>query len=158
PMDDRDIVIVSDLHISEGYDARTGTYGRKEDFFYDRAFTRFLAHLRERAQTEGRKWRLVILGELFDFLQVELDQPARNPLDRSEQATCDRLDRIAAGHPEFFAALGHFVADGVPLDILPGNHDIEMIRPSAQAHFKALITLHSGRPEAACGITFRPWI
>lgn len=31
--DEPDIVIVSDLHMSSGYNRRTGTYDRNEDFF-----------------------------------------------------------------------------------------------------------------------------
>src|SRR5437762_2947362 len=69
PDDGRDIAIVSDLHLCAGYNERTGAFSRREDFFYDGAFARFLAHLRRRADEEGRRWRLVILGDFFDYLQ-----------------------------------------------------------------------------------------
>ncbi|HEV8639285.1 MAG TPA: metallophosphoesterase [Chloroflexota bacterium] len=161
PADDgRDIVVVSDLHLSAGYDERSGTYSRNEDFFYDGAFARFLAHLEGRARSEGRRWRLVILGDLFDFLQVELDPPPRadQELDTSEATTLRKLDRIASGHAEFFAALGRFAAGGFPVDVVVGNHDIELIRPATQRRLVELVVALSGRPEAAESIAFYPWI
>jgi UDP-2,3-diacylglucosamine pyrophosphatase LpxH len=158
--DGQDIVIVSDLHLSAGYDPRTGTYHRNEDFFYDAAFARFLTDLRARAEKEGRTWRLVILGDLFDFLQV----PVREPLlagggpDAANGATVAKLERIAAGHPEFFEGLGGFVAAGHGLDIVPGNHDIELVRPAVQERFRALVAESGGGGDAAGRIRFHPWI
>src|SRR5262245_46291388 len=104
PDDGRDIAIVSDLHLCAGYDERTGAYSRREDFVYDGAFARFLAHLRRRAEDEGRRWRLVILGDFFDFLQVErFDAAGAEPaVDTSEEATLAKLARIARGHRELF--------------------------------------------------------
>lgn len=156
-MDDgRDIVVISDLHLAAGYDERTGTYGRTEDFFYDGAFARFLDHL----EKSGRRWRLVILGDLFDFLQVELGPAAtaNQDLDVSEATTLAKLERMAQGHHEFFAALGRFAAAGFPIDVVPGNHDIELIRPSTQRRLVELIVAASGRPEAAAAFSFHPWI
>ncbi len=161
PADDgSNIAIVSDLHLSMGYNPRTGAYERREDFFYDGVFAHFLDDLQARAAREGRKWRLVILGDVFDFLQVDLNLEGKvaAPLDRSTPTTLARMDVIARGHPEFFEALGRFVAAGFPLDVLPGNHDIEMIRPSSQEHFKRLLVQASGKEEAAAGVTFYPWI
>ena len=155
-----DLIIVSDLHLSAGYEPRLGTFDRNEDFFYDEAFARFLAHLRRRAADEGRRWRLVLLGDVFDFLQVDLRRAevAHDPLDRSEGVTITKLERIARGHPGFFAALGEFAAAGFPVDVLPGNHDIELIRPATQERFKALVGEAAGWPEAAAAITFSPWV
>jgi UDP-2,3-diacylglucosamine pyrophosphatase LpxH len=157
---DRDLIVLSDLHLSAGYDPRLGTFDRNEDFFYDKAFARFLAHLQRRAADEGRRWRLVLLGDVFDFLQVDLRRAGRvhDPLDRSEAVTIAKLERIARGHRPFFAALGEFAAAGNPIAVLPGNHDIELIRPATQARFAALAAEAAGRPEAAAAFTFHPWI
>ena len=152
-----DVVIVSDLHLSAGYDPRTGTFDRNEDFFYDGAFARFLTHLRERAEREHRHWRLVILGDLFDFLQVELPGQ-RDALDSGESITLAKLRRVARGHPRFFAALGEWVAAGFDLDVMPGNHDIEMIRPSCQQQLVQLVADAGGGAGAAERIRFHAWI
>jgi UDP-2,3-diacylglucosamine pyrophosphatase LpxH len=161
PNDDgRDFVIVSDLHLCGGYDERTGAFSRREDFFYDDAFARFLAYLRARAESEGRRWRLVILGDFFDFLQVDQFEPAGGEpaVDTSAGATMAKLARIARGHRELFAALGAFAAAGFPVDIVPGNHDVELVRPSVQRRLVDLICGACRQPEAAASIHFHPWI
>jgi UDP-2,3-diacylglucosamine pyrophosphatase LpxH len=160
PTDDgRDIAIVSDLHLCAGYDERTGTYSRREDFFYDQAFARFLAHLRRRAEEEGRHWRLVILGDLVDFLQVAPVDAGEGPVvDTSDRATMAKLARIARGHPELFAALGEFAAAGFPVDVVTGNHDVELIRPAVQRRFVELVCQSCRQPAAADQISFHPWI
>jgi UDP-2,3-diacylglucosamine pyrophosphatase LpxH len=152
-----DIVVLSDLHLSAGYDERTGTFDRNEDFFYDGAFARLLAHLRGRAEREGRRWRLVLLGDVFDFLQVDLPGQ-RGPLDTGDRVTLSKLSRIARGHPRFFAALGEWVAAGFGLDVMPGNHDIELVRPSLQTRFVELVAAAGGGAAAAERIRFHPWI
>jgi len=153
--DGRDVAIVSDLHLSAGYDPRRGTFGRNEDFFYDAAFGRFVDHLLARAGRERRRWRLVILGDLVDFLQVELADEA--PGATSAETSVRRLEAVAAGHPGFFAALGRFLAAGHRLDVVVGNHDVELVWPAVQARFRGLLTAHGGA-EAAAGVAFHPWI
>lgn len=157
---DRDLIVVSDLHLSAGYDPRLGAFDRNEDFFYDAAFARFLAHLRRRGTDEGRRWRLVLLGDIFDFLQVDLKRAGQihDPLDRSERVTIAKLEQIARGHPDFFAALGAFAAEGNPVEVIPGNHDIELVRPATQARFAALVAEAVGRPEVAAAFSFHPWV
>ena len=157
---DRDLIVISDLHLSAGYNPRLGTFDRNEDFFYDKAFARFLAHLRRRAAAEGRRWRLLLLGDIFDVLQVDLTRSgqAYDPLDRSERVTIAKLEQIARGHRPFFTALGEFAAEGNPIVVLPGNHDVELVRPATQARFAALVAEAAGRPEVAGAFTFLPWV
>src|SRR5438093_9762997 len=59
PWDDgRDLIIVSDTHLSVSVDERTGVPGHSDDFFCDAALVRFLDNLRERARDHGRGVRL----------------------------------------------------------------------------------------------------
>lgn len=155
-----DIIIVSDLHLSAVSRPRTSTLNREQDSPLDAAFAGFLDYLWERAIKENRKLRLVILGDLFDFLKVEGKLPGDDgsPVDTSEEATLAKLDRIAESHPKVFEALGRFVAAAFPLDIVPGNHDIELIRQSAQEQFKKLVLRFSARSGADVSIRFHPWI
>ena len=155
-----DIILVSDFHLSAGYDPATGTYHRNEDFFYDAAFARFLADLRARGEREGRTWRLVLLGDVFDFLQVEAHTPRgeRGEPETSVAATITKLERVAAGHPEFFAALGSFIGAGYRLDIVPGNHDVELTRHTVQARFRELVEERSGEAGVGERIRFHPWV
>ncbi len=158
-IDDRDIVIMSDVHMSAGYDARTGTFDRNEDFFFDGAFGRFLDHLVERRRDSPRSWRLVILGDFFDFLQVPLDvEPGAGAT--SAEASVARLDRIARGHHKVFAGLARFIAAGHHVDVVLGNHDIELIWPAVQNRFREhLAGLGTGKDiDLLERVVFHPWI
>ncbi len=140
-------LFISDFHISEGRDLQTGLTQRNEDFFHDDAFARFIIH---HAQMGDKPWKLIINGDLFDFLQVtslpdedELGQVIKKRaltenekkygLGTSEAATIWKLQKIAAGHPLFFQALAWFVAHPqYELVLLKGNHDIELLWPGVQ--------------------------
>ncbi len=154
------IIAVSDFHMTVGRDPRTGLVDRRESFDHDAAFARFLAAMREQAAADGRPWRLLILGDLFDFLRVGdaisgdvADQP-----DNSERAALAKLERIAAGHGVAFAALGAFAAAGCPIDLVAGNHDIELTRPAVQARLRDLIGRAAGDTAAGRLIRVHPWI
>lgn len=233
---DANLLIVSDLHLSEGWRPETGKLSRLEDFLADEAFADFLAYYR-RTTPDGRPWRLVLGGDLLDFLQV-VSPPAANPeelaaalealrarpslsawpvarpearrrlacrrlrqgvatlpastglsqvihellawgqgldahadghvwalerlafeacilagkpghqLSASDRAyglgtsaleTCWKLDRIAEGHPRFFHALAAFLQAGHCLEVVRGNHDVELYWPAVQARFRRLL-------------------
>lgn len=154
--DGRDLIIISDLHISSGYNRRTGTFDRNEDFFYDGAFDRFIDELLRRSTSEQRQWRLVILGDLIDFLQVDVPIKGTGHGLTSHETAAKKLERVARGHASIFSALGRFVASGHPVDIVIGNHDIEMIWPEIQQRIRELILKHVAGEAAP--ITFHPWI
>ena len=149
-----DVVVVSDLHMSTGYNARTGTFHRNEDFFYDGAFERFVDHLIVRSGTEHRRWRLVIMGDFVDFLQVDL--PSSDHAITSSPSTVEKLGIIARGHPGVFEALARFIAAGNIVDIMAGNHDIEFVWPEVQQHFRSLVA-RSTDADTGAAIRFHPW-
>ena len=154
--DDFDVVILSDLHMSAGYDPRTGMFHRNEDFFYDSAFGRFIDHLIARTTVERCRWRLVLLGDLFDFLQVEL--PVAHAAGvTSSASTLAKLEIVACGHREVFRALGRFLAAGNRIEIVIGNHDIELSWPEVQARLRVLLAAHSS-VDVVEQITVHPWI
>jgi UDP-2,3-diacylglucosamine pyrophosphatase LpxH len=156
PADDgRDIVIVSDFHMSSGYNRRTGTFSRNEDFFYDGAFGRFIDKLIAQATRERRCWRLVILGDFVDFLQV--DRPGTRHKLTSSADTIEKLEEIVRGHPTVFAALTRFLNAGHAIDMVLGNHDIEFSWPAVQAHFKQLLAAQASA-DVLDKITIHPWI
>jgi len=153
------LLAISDLHLSEGWDSKTGRASRLEDFFRDGAFARFL-HYHERIKSQprfgGRPWLLILNGDIFDFLQVvSLPQEGRalrtvkgvdawSDLSANEQEyglgttaqeTEWKLSRIAAGHQQFFAALGWFVAHGNRVVVIRGNHDVELHWEQVQERF-----------------------
>jgi len=167
-------LFVSDLHLSEGCHPQTGLLHRNEDFFHDLSFAQFLAHHVHLSQDKKatdyyqKPWKLVINGDIFDFLQV-----VSKPADVDGVITLDvvdargeptqvtktispneklyglgttsgeivwKLDRIAAGHPLFFQALGWFLAHpGNELVLMKGNHDIEIVWPAVQRRMAQLL-------------------
>lgn len=160
-MEQYNLLVVSDLHLGEGVDPECGKYARQEDFLFDDAFARFLRY-HERAKQQprfgGRPWMLIFDGDLFDFPQVDAKPEEgeslmkvkgvahHKDLDKDEQdfglGTTEKesdwkLERIAQGHPSFFAALGWFVAHGNYVAVVKGNHDLELHWPAVQQRFVA---------------------
>jgi len=155
-MEEQNLLIVSDLHLCEGLDPKSGKFSRLEDFLFDEAFERFLRYhqeVREQPRFSGRPWLLILNGDLFDFLQVvslpeegeellavkgvarhrELSLEEQNyGLGTTEAESEWKLKRIAQGHRRFFAALGWFVAQGNRVAIIKGNHDIELYWPKVR--------------------------
>jgi len=153
------LLIVSDLHLSEGWDPETGRTSRLEDFFRDSAFARFLDYherIKNQPRFEGRPWLLVLNGDIFDFLQV-VSLPEEGIALQTvkgvrhwENLTANereyglgtmaresewKLKQIAKGHQRFFAALGRFVAHGNQVAVVRGNHDVELYWEPVQERF-----------------------
>jgi UDP-2,3-diacylglucosamine pyrophosphatase LpxH len=164
------LALVSDLHLSEGWD-EDGFLQKKEDFFFDNSFKRFLSYLGEKAKEGGFHYRLVINGDFVDFLQFttppEEEAVAGETITKRERSvglgtgetkTLWKLDQLVKGHKVFFTAIADFLTKGHQLFILPGNHDIEWVMPRVQESFKQHV---SGLVEAGVDlgdrITFLPW-
>jgi UDP-2,3-diacylglucosamine pyrophosphatase LpxH len=146
------LLIVSDLHLSEGRDSKIKKFSKNEDFFFDEEFARFLTHYQDTRRWDGAKWHLIINGDFLDFLQVTTvdNAPAVQSsgsehhdlgLPCGEQETVAKLGIIANGHWLFFESLAGFVAAGNVLTINKGNHDVEFhydgVRQAFLAELKA---------------------
>ncbi|MFY9561221.1 MAG: hypothetical protein WAQ52_13385 [Terriglobales bacterium] len=143
---DYNLLVISDLHLSEGIRPHSKKYSLKEDFFFDREFARFLAHYQNPSEWGGKKWHLIINGDLLDLLQVTayrdapaaLHRPSKHPeygLDCGELESVYKLGKIVEGHGEFFQALAEFVAGGNLLSVIKGNHDVELHYPAVRKAF-----------------------
>ncbi len=142
------LLIVSDLHLSEGRDQGSKKFSRNEDFFFDEEFARFLAYYQRDPLGSGVKWHLIINGDFLDLLQVVTVKGAAPTLHRDprrpgyglacgEQETIFKLGRIAEGHWQFFEALASFVDAGNLLTVIKGNHDVEFHYRGVQEAFVA---------------------
>jgi UDP-2,3-diacylglucosamine pyrophosphatase LpxH len=95
-------LFVSDLHLSEGRNPATSLIHRNEDFFHDLAFAQFLAHHvnlsrdPNAAEYYQKPWKLVVNGDIFDFLQV-VSKPLITMKDGEAWVTLDVVDED--GHP-----------------------------------------------------------
>ncbi|MCA9898330.1 MAG: hypothetical protein H6654_17115 [Ardenticatenaceae bacterium] len=161
-------LFVSDFHLSEGQNPANGLIQRNEDFFQDVPFAQFIAHHVQLSRRETAvefhniPWKLVINGDIFDFLQV-VTKPAEGKelleakgvrsykelsanereygLGTSERETVWKLKRIANGHLVFFQALAWFLAhEGNELVLMKGNHDIELYWPEVQTEFRRVLS------------------
>ncbi len=161
------LIVISDLHLSAGFNKETKRYSREEDFFFDNEFKRFLECLEKENQGNNH---LIINGDLFDFLQVngdfakKLEKEGKIRLDKKEDIyglgtephkTVFKLQRIRDGHKTFFEALRNFLSKGNELSIISGNHDIELFWEEVQ---KELINILSDKDSAIKGrIKFYLW-
>jgi UDP-2,3-diacylglucosamine pyrophosphatase LpxH len=144
------VVIVGDLHIAAG--------NEREPFCDDGVLARFLEYLTMRLEPERSTTRLLILGDLFDFLEVTRPsrQPGRAWREMSEAASVAKLECAAAAHEGAMRAFADFAGAGFAVSIVPGNHDIELGIPAVQRRLLALID--SEKQGAAGQICFHPWI
>ena len=154
------LLLVSDLHLSEGLRPRTKRYSPKEDFFFDHQFARFLSY---HQSSRRQKWHLIIAGDCLDLLQVTSCEDAPPPLhcddqnpeyglDCGEAEAVYKVGKIADGHTEFFEALAEFVADDNIVTIIKGNHDVEFHYPRVREAFVQRLKAVAGSAERAAKI------
>ena len=127
-----DLLIVSDLHLTLTLD--------DEDGATDRVLAAFLDHYREH-RNRGRTWRLLLAGDVFEFVYPDMRlfvdrHPGPDAPEAAEQAgflslwsvqaVAWRLRVTMRERAPVFAALLRFVAAGHRVEILKGNHDVEL--------------------------------
>src|SRR5690349_11187177 len=119
------ILVVSDLHFGEELLPGASLERREAVELGARAFCEFLRYQAQR-RLGGRPWRLVIAGDLFDFMSVVVtptrEQPARNSderrlgLGRGTKAGVRRLADICAAQQPVLVELVKFAAAGHRID------------------------------------------
>ncbi|HEY2744101.1 MAG TPA: hypothetical protein VGL86_05750, partial [Polyangia bacterium] len=168
-------LVISDLHLGE--DLRPG--GANVSYLrhlatLERELEKFLVHYTAH-RLDGRPWRLVVNGDMVDFMSVmilpETQQADDDDEDRlyglgfGERQSQKKMERVIARHQGVFKRLGEFVAAGNELVIVVGNHDVEFHYPSVQ---RTLVEWLSGlviglgadepaRAEFAARVSFCPW-
>jgi UDP-2,3-diacylglucosamine pyrophosphatase LpxH len=135
------IALVADLHMAAGDQDRFGEDDGLADTIGELV-----------SSASHRLLRLVLLGDTFDFPAVALPgrrraTPATRPADAVE-----KLDRILAAHPGVVAALRGVVEAGHRIDVVAGNHDMELLFPAVQARLRR--SLGNGPGE----LVVHPWM
>lgn len=148
-----DIVIVSDLHLNEGFNSPN------EDFFYDEEFSGFLKSFK-------KPTRLVINGDFVDFLQVT-QLPTKTMglrkseiiygLNTEEEKSAWKLRYVIHNHRRFFEALIDFVAGGNKIIIIKGNHDVEFFWPKVKSTFYQELKNIKPHKNIRKNIQFKEW-
>jgi UDP-2,3-diacylglucosamine pyrophosphatase LpxH len=142
-----DLLVVSDVHLTDGREPAAGEAHLAPEL------ERFLA-AHERHPQRGRHYRLILNGDLFDFLHVRIEPGEALPfaLKRSERArgpgtsaakSVWRLKRILAANARTLEAFGRFLSAGNEVVVLPGNHDLELYWPEVRAELTRALRAHT---------------
>lgn len=138
------LAAIADLHMAAGPD---------DPFATGDALVSLLDTL---VDERGASARLAILGDLFDFSLVELAGDPRTRLATDPAATIAKLDLIAGEHRAVVEALRRFLTAGGTLDLLPGNHDLELLLPPVWRRVEEL--LGGGAGAVRDRLRLHPWI
>jgi UDP-2,3-diacylglucosamine pyrophosphatase LpxH len=160
------ILVVSDLHFGEELLPGASPERRHAIELGSSAFREFLRYHAVRRR-DGRPWRLVIAGDLFDFMSVVIrgtkERPARTAdelrfgLGRGAQAGVERMRLICESQRPVLAELGRFAAAGHTVEIVVGNHDVELLVPDVVAELMRQIAAAGADPRALARISVVPW-
>jgi UDP-2,3-diacylglucosamine pyrophosphatase LpxH len=136
------LLVVSDLHLGDSLRPSDDGY-LKNLARLNRALCRFLKHY-ARHRVEGRPWRLVIAGDMIDFLHAGLFGTLREGQREgvsfgSEEAAIAWLERVMVRERRVFRMLAIFVGAGHELVIIKGNHDAQFHFEGVQRRFVELL-------------------
>ena len=145
-------LVISDIHLGEDIleegSLKLSEYIKRLNF----ELSGFIRAHTENTES-GPLWHLVINGDMFDFLKVNVDlesssKSEANPYDNTPDKTVSKLIRIIEIHRPIFKAIAHFVRAGNRLTIIEGNHDAELYFDAVKETFRrelyALIEPESG--------------
>ncbi len=170
------LLVVSDLHLGcelKGGTVREGPAARRAEL--DRQLAGFIDwHAGHR--TAGRPWRLILNGDIVDFVAItrtpgpgeatpfSVSAEERELGLAPEEAKCVwKLRQVADAHSEVFDALARFLLKGNAIHIVRGNHDAEFHWPAVQAEMRQLLLQRAGarggslRRRLEKAIEFHAW-
>jgi len=160
------ILVVSDLHFGEELLPGASVERRNAVDLGASVFREFLRYHAVRRR-DGRPWRLVIAGDLFDFMSVMIpgtrERPPRTAderrfgLGRGIKPGVDRMRLIGEAHRPLFAELAKFTATGHTIDIVVGNHDVELLAPEVIEALYDQLRRAGADERAIARIRVVPW-
>lgn len=180
----KNLLVISDLHLGEGLrgslEAPTPE-GDERLRSLERELSSFLIHYTAE-RIKGRPWRLVVNGDMVDFMSILLfpRESAERPdpaqvvsslrsgghvlgeaqvfgLGFGAEESRLKMERVLDHHAAVFRLLAKFLAAGNDLVIVLGNHDMEFSHEEVQRAFiERLCALGEDRRLAA-RIQFCPW-
>ena len=169
------ILIISDIHLGGDINHNKGDSPAFMKFdLAERELIRFLEY-HTLFRRNGLPWRLIINGDLIDFLAICLPIPKiKSKKDR--KGTCRRITiqdqrsswiackKMAAATQRlqaFFAALAKFLNAGHKVELIAGNHDAEFQWIEVQTMFREAIKEQWSKEyenvDLDNQITFHPW-
>lgn len=160
------VLAISDLHLG---DALRRNEPRPLSPPLDAPLAAFLDHYAQ-AREDGRPWRLLIVGDMVDFIAITAaPPPGEAPFDVTEfERACGlepeplkarwKLEQVIAYHHRFFDALARFIAMGHEVVIIRGNHDASWCFAEVQNCLReTLEALVSPDPGFRARLRFEDW-
>ena len=145
------LAFVSDLHLTSSVEPLR--------LRYDEAFVELLDVLRQDSAGTRLPWRLVVLGDLLDFPETPSSGSCWTLTSRcsGEAEALERLEAILAAHPLVVQALRDHLTAGLPLDLVRGNHDVDLAWPRVEQRLREALT--GDLPPGRAGeLRLHPWI
>ncbi len=155
----RSFLLFSDIHLGADLVDHVRPWVRAEgrgDPGVDKDLSAMLDHYRQSVGPDER-WTAIIAGDLVDFIGMNLSiadhagvettltsEEHEHGLGSAKDHAAAKVRATAQRHPEVFAALGRFVADGHSLVVVRGNHDLDFHWPDAQDAFVEAMAERSG--------------
>lgn len=159
-----DLYVVSDLHMGRGLNPATRRFHRLETFFYEADLRSFVRWACAEAKTRGRKFKLVLNGDVFDLLRIELEDVPLSHGSLAPGAAARLVGEILAGHPQFVDGIAEVILEGHEVVQLPGNHDREVQWTQVQDVIRSAVVkrvVERGGADradtAGARLTFAPW-
>lgn len=157
PVHGEDLLLVSDLHVGEACKEHSRIDYLKHSEQYDGHICDLLDHYTQ-YRPNDRPWRLILAGDLLDFLQVTVVPAGATPRERRyglgtrEEESVWKLRRLMERHRRVFVYLAAFIGAGNRVELVQGNHDEELFWPEVRsALVEGLVDLYFGG-EAVDGL------
>jgi UDP-2,3-diacylglucosamine pyrophosphatase LpxH len=171
------VLVISDLHLGEDVKPYSVGYLRHLARL-ERELEDFLDHY-TRTRHDGRPWRLIVNGDMVDFMSVCLlpegevdptitEDERKFGLGSGPQQTKRKLEEVVRRHPGVFRQLARFIASGNELVIVLGNHDMEFHWTVVQDAFREALhrfacelyemtPSEDSRSAIFAQVSFHPW-
>ncbi|MEE2789177.1 MAG: hypothetical protein VX589_17710 [Myxococcota bacterium] len=148
-------MLISDLHLGEACKEHSRIEYLKRSTKLDESIVTFLDHFTHH-RVKARPWRLILGGDLLDFLQVTTvpanasPEDVRYGLGTKMSDSVWKLQALMERHRRFFVYLAGFVGAGHRVEIIRGNHDEELFWPEVQnALVEGLARIYFGQESAS---------
>lgn len=125
------ILVISDLHLGEDLSPSATESTTRHIEVMERQLVQFLRHYARRRR-DGRPWRLVINGDMVDFLSICLGSKDDVGRGRRPDVARAKMDAVVDRHGGVFRAMARFAAAGNSIEIITGNHDAEFHFPEVR--------------------------
>lgn len=155
PLSGEDLLLVSDLHVGEACKEHSRIDYLKHSGNYDSHICALLEHYTQHRPND-RPWRLILAGDLLDFLQVTVvpvgasEDARRYGLGTCEDESVWKLRRLMERHRRVFVYLAAFIGAGNRVELVQGNHDEELFWPEVRRGLvDGLVDLYFGDETGA---------